>query len=70
MFHGTKWLDNRKEEPYIIMNDTLLNGKTTGDIIIPLGVKRIGERAFSGTKIAIASFPTTLLNNRRRRFLC
>lgn len=62
MFQGTKWLDERKEEPYIILNDTVLAGKTTGDIIIPLGVKRIGERAFSGTKITTASFPTTLLN--------
>ncbi len=62
MFLETKWLENQKEEPYIIMNDTLLIGKTTGDIIIPLGVKRIGEGAFSHTKITSVSFPTTLLN--------
>ncbi len=62
MFRGTKWLEDRKEDPYIIMNDTLLTGKTTGDIIIPLGVKRIGENAFSFTKITSASFPITLLS--------
>lgn len=49
-------------KPYIIMNDTLLTGKTTGAIKVPQGVKRIGERAYSGTKITSASFPTTLLN--------
>lgn len=62
MFTETKWLESRKEEPFIIMNDTLLTGKNSGAIEVPLGIKRIGENAFYGTNITSASLPSTLLS--------
>ncbi len=47
-FEGTPWLENkRKENPLVIVNDILIDGrKCEGDIIIPDNVKSIAELAF------------------------
>ena len=46
--HNTKWLDTNKEQnPIVISNDFLIDGKNCeGDVIIPDGVRCIEENAF------------------------
>ncbi len=48
-FSGTAWQEEKlKESPFIIINGILIDGKNcSGDIIIPDGVKSIGDYAFS-----------------------
>ncbi len=47
-FYGTKWLEEkRKENPFVIVNDILIDCKNCeGDIIIPEGVKVIASGTF------------------------
>lgn len=47
-FKGTKWLENkRNENPFVIVNDILVDGHgLSGDIIIPNNVRSISGRAF------------------------
>ena len=56
-FDGTAWLEvQRNENPMVIINDIIIDGKTcSGDIIIG-GVSRIADRAFQGSKIKSISF--------------
>lgn len=48
-FEGTPWLEARRvENPLVIVNGTLIDGKTcTGDVIIPKDVTIISSQAFS-----------------------
>ena len=67
-FECTKWLENkRKENPLVIVNGILIDGKTcSGDIEIPFGVTSIGDFAFVEAEvrnIQISSSVTSIGNN-------
>ncbi|MBD5535999.1 MAG: leucine-rich repeat domain-containing protein [Lachnospiraceae bacterium] len=61
-FYDTPWLENKRQEnPLVILNYVLVDGKTcTGDVVIPDGVIRIGEQAFSKADITSLTLPDSV----------
>ena len=63
VFLETKWLaDRQAEDSLVIVNGTLIDGKTcTGDVVIPNGVSIISSAAFSmNTNITSVVIPPTV----------
>ena len=45
--YGTPWLEQQQEKPFVIAGSYLMDGrKSTGDIVIPDGIRTIGYYAF------------------------
>ncbi|MBQ9905221.1 MAG: leucine-rich repeat protein [Oscillospiraceae bacterium] len=62
-FNGTPWLEaQRKKTPLMIFNDILYDGRgSSGDVVIPEGIKTINSDAFrKNTALTSVQFPSTL----------
>lgn len=58
-FEGTPWYEAQNDDsPFVIVNDILIEAKNVeGDIVVPDGVKGIGENAFYNSKITSVKIP-------------
>lgn len=70
-FDNTPWLANkRKEDPIVIVNDVLIDGKTcTGSVTVPNGVKSIAVDAFYNSRITDIIIPEGVADIRIHAFL-
>ena len=61
-FYGTPWLEaRRREDPLVIINGILIDGiDCSGDIIIPDGVKSIGDGAFQSAEVTGIIIPNSV----------
>ena len=60
-FNGTKWYSDRKaEDPLIIVNGILIDGRTEGDVYVPDSVHTIGKNAFTFSNVENVVLPESV----------